>query len=359
MPRSDRRDVIQLEVGQSMVRAFRPRARPAGLAGAWICVVLAVVAGACGGQADESVTADGAPAPSPGCSGTASMRSGTVTLRYDGMNRSYDIVVPRRRPSVPLPLVLGYHGVGGSPLELAASGLADRALADGFVAVFPQGSNLGGSTPAYFDLETVDEPLLADDVGFTGALLDDVEADLCIDRTRIYAMGMSNGGMFVSTLACDLDDRIAAVAPVAGVHLLPDCDERAIPIIVTHGTSDPLVPFNESDVGRIDASGLFDDTPGGKAQLRMFEKVFETPVTSWVEAWAKHNGCSLDAPEVTTIGTMVERTAYTGCDDGGDVVLQAVGDGGHEWPIPPILDTIAQALAFFEDHPLPRDALGS
>jgi len=341
-----------------MVRAFRPRPQPARLAGACVCVVVAVVAGACGGQTDESVSADGAPAPSSGCSGTASTRSGTVPLRYEGMNRSYDIVVPRTRPGVPMPLVLGYHGLGGSPAEAAVSGVVDRAVADGFVAVFPQGSNLGGSVPAYFDLETADEPMLADDVGFTGALLDDVEADLCIDRTRIYAMGMSNGGMFVSTLACELNDRIAAVAPVAGVHLLPDCGGRAMPIIVTHGTSDPLVPFDESNVGGIDATGLFDETPGGSAQRRMFERVIGTPVTSWVESWATHNGCSLDTPVVAAVGATVDRTAYDECDDGGDVVLQAVEGGGHEWPTPPTLDTTARALAFFEAHPLPRDELG-
>ena len=341
-----------------MVREFRVRAQPARLAGACVCVVVAVVTGACGGQTEEPVTEDVAAAPSSGCSGTASTRSGTVTLRYDGMNRSYDIVVPGTRPGVPMPLVLGYHGLGGSPLEQALSELADRALADGFVAVFPQGSNLGGSVPAYFDLETVDEPMLADDVGFTGALLDDVEADLCIDRTRIYAMGMSNGGMFVSTLACELDDRIAAVAPVAGVHMLPDCGGRAMPIIVTHGTSDPLVPFEESDVGQIDTTGLFAETPGGSAQRHMFERVIGTPVTSWVESWATHNGCSLDATAVTTVGNTVERTAYDDCDHGGDVVLQAVEGGGHEWPTSPTLDTTARALAFFEAHPLPRDALG-
>jgi polyhydroxybutyrate depolymerase len=254
-----------------------------------------------------------------------------------------------------MPLVLGYHGYGGSPLELAVR-LEDRALDDGFVAVFPHGSDLGGSTPAYFNLETVEEPVLADDVGFTGALLDRVEADLCIDRTRIYAMGFSNGGMFVSTLACRLNDRIAAVAPVGGVHLLPDCAGRPVPIIVTHGTSDPVVPFDETDVGvPLDATGLFEETAGGSAQLRMLERARERPVTSWVESWAQHNGCSLEAPEVTTIGD--QRTEYTECDSGGDVVLQAIQGGGHEWPTSPTLDATSRALAFFQDHPLPREAL--
>jgi poly(3-hydroxybutyrate) depolymerase len=54
---------------------------------------------------------------------------------------------------------------------------------------------------------------------------------------------------------------------------------------------------------------------------------------------------------------MVERTEYTECDSGGDVVLQAVEGGGHEWPTSPTLDAASRALAFFQDHPLPRDAL--
>ncbi len=338
-----------------MVRAFGSTAR---IAGACACVVLAVVAGACGGKAnDASVTADRARSPSPGCNRTAAPQSGTASLRYDGMDRSYEIVLPQTRSDEPMPLVLGYHGYASSRQALAEH-WNDSALLSGFVAVFPQGSDVGGTTPAYFNTETVDEPLLADDVGFTGALLDRLEADLCVDRARIYAMGFSNGGLFVSTLACKLNDRFAAVAPVAGVQLLPDCDGRPTPIIVTHGTADPLVPFDETDVGvPLTATGLFDMSPGAAAQVRMLDKSRERPVTSWVESWARHNGCSVDAPEVTTMGDLVERTEYTECDSGGDVVLQTVEGGGHEWPTSPILDATSRALAFFQDHPLPPDAL--
>jgi polyhydroxybutyrate depolymerase len=340
-----------------MLRA-RSTAWAGRVAGLILCVVLAVVAGACGETTDDAAAgAASAPSPSSGCQGPGSSSSGTVSLRYEGLDRSYDIVVPPTRPGVPMPLVLGFHGLGGLPQEAALSGLADRALRDGFVAVLPQGSTVEGSASAYFNLETVDEPLLADDVGFTRAILDDVEADVCIDRARIYAMGMSNGGMFVSTLACALDDRIAAVAPVAGVHLLPDCDGRPMPILVTHGTSDFLVPFARSDVGQADFTGLFPETDGGAAQLHMFEKVVETSVTSWVESWARHNGCSPDAPEVVSVGTGVERTAYTDCDNGGDVVLQAVEGGGHDWPASPKLDATASALAFFRAHRLSDEAL--
>jgi polyhydroxybutyrate depolymerase len=327
------------------------------VAGASICVVLAVVAGACGGTSrDASLTADGS-APSSGCARTAAVQSGTFSFRYDDVERSYDLVLPVARSDEPLPLVLGYHGYAESPQELAG-GWRGSAQRDDFVAVFPQGSDVGGSTPAYFNIETVDEPLLADDVGFTGALLDRLEADLCLDRTRIYALGFSNGGMFASTLACKLDDRVAAVAPVGGVHVLHDCAGRPVPIIVTHGTSDPLVPFDETDVAvPLAATGLLNDTAGSAAQARMLDNARARPVTRWIESWARHNGCSLDAPEVTTVGNAVERTEYTDCDSGGDVVLQAVEGGGHEWPTSPMLDATSRALAFFQDHPLPRDAL--
>ena len=339
-------------MGEVMPRAFDSTARTVG---ACFCVVLAVVTGACGGtREDASVTDSSAPAPSRGCAGTSSSRSGTFSLRHDGLERSYEIVVPRNRSGAPTPLVLGYHGYLGSPFEVRVR-LEARALRDGFVAVFPEGSTVGGTTPAYFNIETVDESLLADDVGFTRVLLDQLEADLCIDRTRIYALGFSNGGMFASTLACKLGDRIAAVAPVGGVHLLPDCDGRPVPILITHGTADRVVPFDETDLGRLD--GLVVENPGGLAQDRMFREVERTPVTSWVESWARQNGCSLDAPAITTIGSTVERTVYADCEGDGDVVLQAVDGGFHDWPTSPTLDTTSRALAFFEEHPLPRDAL--
>ena len=122
---------------------------------------------------------------------------------------------------IAMSLVLSFHGFSMSSEEQTFStGLAVRALADGFVAVFPRGSDFGGTTPAYFNLETVDDPSLADDVGFTTDL-DRVEAELCIDRRRIFVSGFSNGGMFAATVGCALGDRVAAVASVAGVHLLP------------------------------------------------------------------------------------------------------------------------------------------
>ena len=192
-----------------------------------------VIVGACSpttGGTDRSPT-PGSPAtstPTPiahgvesaGCNEGVSPGSRSESFRHDGIERTYDIVVPETAQGVAMPLVLSFAGFSNSSDDQAErSGLAARAPADGFVAVFPQGSDFEGTTPSYFNLETVDDPSLADDVGFTAEILDRVEADLCIDRSRIFVSGFSNGGMFAATLGCALNDRVAAVASVAGVHL--------------------------------------------------------------------------------------------------------------------------------------------
>ena len=161
------------------------------------------------------------------------------------------------------------------------------------------GSDFGGTTPTYFNLETVHDPSLADDVGFTAEILDRVEADLCIDRSRIFVSGFSNGGAFAATLGCALNDRVAAVASVAGVHLLPDCRGRPMPIIITHGTADDIVLLSEGDVGP--AADVIHEYGGNEAQLRMTAAVTGTSVRSWVESWARRNGCRLIDPAVEKV----------------------------------------------------------
>ena len=325
-----------------------------------------VIAGACspttgdpvgsptqGSPATSTPTAIAPGVESAGCNEGVSPGSRSESFRHDGIDRAYDIVVPETAQGVAMPVVLSFPGFTNSSEDQALrSGLAARALADGFVAVFPQGSDFEGTTPSYFNLETVDDPSLADDVGFTAEILDRVEADLCIDRSRIFVSGFSNGGMFAATLGCALSDRVAAVAAVAGVHLLPDCRGRPMPIIITHGTADDVVPFSEGDVGP--AADVIRGSGGNEAQLRMTAAVTGTSVRSWAESWARRNACRLIDPAVES-GSVVETTAYRNCRAGGDVVLQVIEGGGHDWPLSPGSDATAQALSFFASHPFPID----
>ena len=330
-----------------------------------------VIAGSCSpttGDPDGSPT-QGSPATSTptaiapgvessGCNEGVSAGSRSESFRHDGIERAYDIVVPETARGVAMPVVLSFHGFSLSSEDQAErSGLAARALTDGFVAVFPQGSDFEGTTASYFNLETVDDPSLADDVGFTAEILDRVEADLCIDRSRIFVSGFSNGGMFAATLGCALSDRVAAVAAVAGVHLLPDCHGRPMPIIITHGSADDVVPLSEGDAGP--GTDLIRELGGNEAQVRMSAAVTGTSVRSWVVSWARRNGCRLIDPAVETAvesGSVVETTTYRKCR-AGDVVLQVIQGGGHDWPLSPGWDAAAQALSFFASHPFPIDEL--
>src|SRR5207237_8332263 len=86
------------------------------------------------------------------------------------------------------------------------------------------------------------------------ALLDAVEAQLCINQTRVYSTGMSNGAMMSVRLACSLSTRIAAIAPVAGSYYPPiannvnpaaTCPDTAVtPTIALHGTGETTAPVN-------------------------------------------------------------------------------------------------------------------
>ena len=256
-----------------MSRAFGPTAR---IAGACICVVLAVVTGACGGKThDTSVMADGAPSPSPGCARTVAPRSGTASLRYEGIDRSYDIVIPPTRSGEPMPLVLGYHGYAGSPLELAVR-LEDRALDDGFVAVFPT------------EATSVDRPRRTSTSRpwrsrYSPTMSGSQERCSIVSRLTCALTEPGSTRWDFRTAVCS-SRRLRAGSTTVSPPLRRSAAFTCSPTVpgdrcrsssrTAH--PDPVVPFDETDVGvPLDATGLFEETAGGSAQLRMLERARE------------------------------------------------------------------------------------
>ena len=125
------------------------------------------------------------------------------------LTRNYLLHVPKSsRAGRRTPLVLVFHGGGGHDWNMPGFTHFDE-LADeqGFIVAYPDSFNKNwndtrGLSPA-------------DDVGFIRALIDEVSRSHPVDPHRIYATGISNGGFFSNRLACDLADRIAAIASVA------------------------------------------------------------------------------------------------------------------------------------------------
>ena len=149
-----------------------------------------------------------------------------VTLQHGGRERSAIVHVPRRAAERQvLPVVVNFHGGGGHGANQKEYSLLDAvAESENFITVYPNGTGRlsgrlltwnAGTCCAYSVINKID------DVGFVRALIDKLAEKFPIDRRRIYATGMSNGGMMAHRLAAEASDVIAAVAPVAGGMVLP------------------------------------------------------------------------------------------------------------------------------------------
>ena len=150
------------------------------------------------------------------------------TLTLGGRQRTYILHLPvPLNAGQALPLVFDFHGGGGnSQTQLRTSGF--NALADEktFIVVYPDGSGLlgdklltwnGGTCCGYAVKQNID------DVAFVRAVLADVASTYKVDLKRVYATGLSNGGIFSYRLACDAADIFAAIGPVSGTLNLSPC----------------------------------------------------------------------------------------------------------------------------------------
>ena len=257
-----------------------------------------------------------------------------------GVLRSYRIYVPQSYdPSTPAPLVLGFHGLGSNALEQEYyTNLRPQADLHGFVLVSP---NAVG-TPAHWNYLGRLAPNTPDDYRFVNDLIDHLQGELCIDATRVYATGMSDGGTMAAILGCKLNGRIAAIAPVAGAPYLDlSCySAGSVPLITFHGTADQFWPFD-----------------GGTGLLGLPTE----PVEKDMHDWAVHNSCDLTLQN-QTIASDVTLETYTNCNANADVELYVIEGGGHTFPGAPFdipsfgptsrsIDAAQLIWEFFAAHP--------
>jgi polyhydroxybutyrate depolymerase len=256
------------------------------------------------------------PVPGPGAV-AATTASGDVvqSLPVGGLIRSYRLAVPTRyHPSSPTPLILLFHGSGSDALETSIyTQLPSRASHAGFLVASPDAEakqwqiSLPGAR--------------TDDLAFVAALIAELSARYCVDRSRVYAAGISLGSEFSAIAACTSGNRIAAIGLVAAEFLLRPCT-GPIPVIAFHGTDDPLVPYRS---GRTGAS---------------FPGVPVIGVEQNLANWADLDGCR-PVPAQVRPASMILRQTWAGCTHGTAVVLYTVEGGGHTWPGSPITLPVA------------------
>ena len=279
------------------------------------------------------------------------------TIESGGLTRDYILHVP---PSYTgdeaAPLVVLLHGLGDSAAGIANyTELPSKADEAGFILVMPQALSTDLLNITHWNIvlfpSEVGEP---DDLTFIADMLNELESELCIDADRIFATGASNGAQMSSRLGCSLADRIAAIAPVAGVYFPPlsldlpepaGCpDMRSMPLLAFHGTSDTVIPFN-----------------GGQAGAGDFSFILRDIDDDIMPEWAAHNGCT-SGPSTEQATENVQLVRYEGCNKDATLALYVIDGGGHVWPGaedskgPDVADEISAndlIWDFFLAHPMP------
>ncbi len=277
--------------------------------------------------ATESKADSGAvpPRPSRGCAVDSIERGHPLngSIEVGGARRAYILDVPASvQAHVPAPLVLDFHGFGGSARDVwRASTFHESAARDGAITVYPDGLPvhlLGRDAPGW-QITSVDGNR---DLAFTTALLDRLERDYCIDEARVFATGFSNGGFFSHLLGCTMADRFAAVAPVGGGMLTACAPSRAVPVLIHHGRNDPIVPVEDARKAR--------DTWLAIDQCR---QPSQTPPDRTAPPQDGH--------------AAKECERHRGCRDGVEVIY-CENDGTHHWPAA----ANERIWSFFRAHPM-------
>ena len=274
----------------------------------------------------------------------------TDQLIMEQTRRTYHTHVPAPESALMNGLLFVFHGGGatgrGIPKLTHFNEIADR---ERFVVVYPDGLRRHWRDSR----ATIPEIDGVDDVNFVSALISKMISDYKIPKHRVYAAGISNGGFFAQKLAVEIPEQIRGIATVAATMPVTlstlQSLKKPIPVMLIHGTDDPLVPYEGGDV-RAGAKG---------------------PILSARDSavkWAQLNNCSSE-PEITHLPNRIDDSThirverYGSCNENAEVILFVVEGGGHTWPggwqyfperiigkTTANMDASEEIIAFFKRH---------
>jgi polyhydroxybutyrate depolymerase len=285
---------------------------PAAVMGAWAVLIMITLAG-CGAVARSSASQS-----DPRGAGQAiPIGSSSHAIDVGGVRRTFIVYRPASLPAA-APLVVMLHGGFGSGSQAEKSyGWDAEADSGHFVVAYPDGLNrawnTGGGccgTPGRTNV---------DDIGFITAMVSAIEHQIPVNANRVYATGISNGGIMAYTLACHTTI-FAAIGPDSATELGSCPVPAPLSVIHIHGTADKNIPYQggEGDgVAHIDGPAI----PALNA------------------TWRGIDHCA--APVITTAGVVTTSTAT--CPAGRTVELITIAGAGHQWP-GAIPDRLAQIL---------------
>lgn len=238
-----------------------------------------------------------------------------LEFEHNGLLRTYYMEGPDPIPAG-APIVVVLHGYTSSAqLIRAYSGFTPLAQEEGFVAVFPQGTEDDFGIPHWNANIGFSD---TDDHGFLVALVQHLQAEYGLSESCTYACGMSNGGYMSYSLACEHPEVFSAVGSVTGAMSAADfgcTPSEVVPVVHLHGTDDETVAYD----GGVGAGGW------GQAS-----------VPDIIGHWTGLMGTT--TLEETTLpnleaddNTSVDFLRYAGAPGGQEFHHYRVNGGGHDW----------------------------
>ncbi len=248
-------------------------------------------------------------------------------IQWEGRTRTFLVYYPLEKfKNESLPILFSIHGGGGTAQAMITSTrnrfneLADR---DGFIVVYPEGfekqwndgRDVQGIVTAW------DEDI--NDVGFITSIIDRLDTNLDVDRSKIFTTGISNGGFMSSRLLCDRSDLFrggAIVTATLSESYSNNCQPSSPnAVLVINGTEDPIVPYE-----------------GGQVIVLGQERGEVLGTEPYMQFLANLNGCET-TPTITDLadmeddGTTVQIYDYGNCPS-SKLQLYRIEGGGHTWP---------------------------
>jgi len=261
------------------------------------------------------------------------------TLNHDNEERNYILYIPASYDPLgkSFPLVFNFHGFTSAALaQREYSNMNPVADENDFIVCYPNGIDNAWNVNWNFGSSE-------DDLGFTEAMIENISASYHINLGKVYACGMSNGGFFSYSLACNMADKFAAVASVTGSfspQMMNECaPSRKVPVMQIHGTEDAIVPYDGTNFTA-------------------------EPIEEVIAFWLTHNICSADF-DFTQFDDLfpddnstASQKYYTDCEDDSEVLFVTIDGGGHTWPNSPIqlpgtnldYDASVKIWEFFDKH---------
>ncbi len=257
-----------------------------------------------------------------------------LEITVDGLKRTYILHVPPAiRENKPLPLIVVLHGTYGTGRKMEI-GLGFDPYADerSFYVAYPDAYKDPGKrqTARWNDGRGTIESAYKgiDDVKFITTMIDDIAAQVPLDRGRIYATGASNGGMMTYRLGCQTSGIFAGIAPDIGnipEPIFGTCTPSSpLNFLAINGDRDPFIPFDGGEVCP-NVPKLFCEKGMVKSQADSVGK------------FAAANGCDAN-PQTETLpvkvqdGTSIDVQTFENCSSGAQVKAYIVRNGGHTWP---------------------------